>query len=67
MKIEFCKELPTWIRSGTKAVYSPHYNTIYLTHIKYLPHELIHWFACKFNIPRLHSLIDGKGSGTEPI
>jgi hypothetical protein len=67
MKIAFCKKLPNWIRSSTVAAYCPHDNTIYLTHIKYFPHELIHWFACKFNIPQLHSLIDGKAIGGKPV
>jgi hypothetical protein len=66
MKIVFCKKLPDWIRSSEAAAYVPHYNTIYLTHIKYLAHELIHWLACKFNLPILHELLDGTGKN-EPV
>jgi hypothetical protein len=61
MKIVFCKKMPDWIRSSEKAAYSPHYNTIYLTSIKHLPHEFIHWFAHKFRIPVLHEILDGTG------
>lgn len=58
MKIKKVKEIPQWIISSDKAAYHPHTNTIYITKLRYLPHELIHWLACKLNCDYLHKIID---------
>lgn len=58
LTIVFCKELPQWIISSNKAAYHPYSNTIYLTSLKYLLHELLHWFAFKFKINWIHKVID---------
>jgi hypothetical protein len=59
-KIVKSKELPQWIISSDKAAYYPFSNTIYTTKLRYIPHELLHWFACKYNINFMHKLIDWK-------
>ncbi len=58
LKIVKCREIPQWIVASDKAAYHPHSNTIYLTKWRYLPHELVHWFACKTGMSFLHNWID---------
>jgi hypothetical protein len=62
MKIVKVKELPQWIISSDKAAYHPYSKTIYLTAWKYLPHELIHYFADITKLKFIHKIIDIKNN-----
>jgi len=60
LRIVKCRQLPQWIIESDKAAYHPYSNTIYLTMWKYLPHEMLHYFACMLKLTWMHKLIDWK-------